>query len=120
MKRLADANARAALAEARLFDFKTMLIVCRGRHEAGLPSSDRAGLGKHPSRLKHKHVTLSILWDEYVERNPEGYRYSRFGAAFLSLMASTLLQRFACARISQPHPPGYPPDVNCNAHYHRF
>jgi transposase-like protein len=28
--------------------------------------------------LKRKHVTLSILWDEYVERNPEGYRYSRF------------------------------------------
>ena len=28
--------------------------------------------------LKRKHVTLSILWDEYVERNPEGYSYSRF------------------------------------------
>jgi len=28
--------------------------------------------------LKRKHVTLSILWDEYIERDPEGYRYSRF------------------------------------------
>jgi len=28
--------------------------------------------------LKRKHVTLSILWDEYIERNPKGYRYSRF------------------------------------------
>jgi transposase len=28
--------------------------------------------------LKGKHVTLSILWDEYIERHPEGYRYSRF------------------------------------------
>ena len=28
--------------------------------------------------LKRKHVTLSILWDEYVEHNPDGYRYSRF------------------------------------------
>jgi transposase len=28
--------------------------------------------------LKRKHVTLSILWDEYIERNPQGYRYSRF------------------------------------------
>ena len=28
--------------------------------------------------LKHKHVTLQILWDEYIEQNPEGYRYSRF------------------------------------------
>ena len=27
--------------------------------------------------LKRKHVTLSILWDEYIARNPEGYRYSR-------------------------------------------
>ncbi len=26
--------------------------------------------------LKRKHVTLSILWDEYIEQRPEGYRYS--------------------------------------------
>ena len=25
-----------------------------------------------------RRTTLSILWDEYVERNPEGYSYSRF------------------------------------------
>lgn len=28
--------------------------------------------------LKRKHVTLQILWDEYIEANPDGYRYSRF------------------------------------------
>ena len=28
--------------------------------------------------LRRKHVTLSILWEEYIEQNPEGYRYSRF------------------------------------------
>jgi transposase len=28
--------------------------------------------------LKRKHVTLSILWDEYIALDPEGYRYSRF------------------------------------------
>ena len=28
--------------------------------------------------LKRKHVTLSILWDEYFARDPEGYLYSRF------------------------------------------
>jgi transposase len=28
--------------------------------------------------LKRKHVTLSILWDEYIAAHPEGYRYSRF------------------------------------------
>ena len=28
--------------------------------------------------LRRKHVTLTMLWDEYIERCPEGYRYSRF------------------------------------------
>jgi transposase len=28
--------------------------------------------------MKRKHVTLSILWDEYIEVHPDGYRYSRF------------------------------------------
>lgn len=28
--------------------------------------------------LKKKHVTLKNLWDEYIEANPDGYRYSRF------------------------------------------
>src|SRR5262249_12392702 len=30
--------------------------------------------------LKRKHVTLSILWDEYIEHEPQGYRYSRYVA----------------------------------------
>lgn len=28
--------------------------------------------------LKRKHVTLSILWEEYIAQEPAGYRYSRF------------------------------------------
>ena len=28
--------------------------------------------------MKRKHVTLQILWGEYIEANPDGYRYSRF------------------------------------------
>ncbi len=28
--------------------------------------------------LRRKHVTLSILWEEYAEQQPDGYRYSRF------------------------------------------
>ncbi len=35
---------------------------------------DWAGIHRE---LKRKHVTLSILWDEYIARDPEGYRYSR-------------------------------------------
>src|SRR5499427_10461919 len=42
--------------------------------------------------LKRKHVTLSILWDEYIERDPQGYRYSRFCA----------LYRSSAARLSIP------------------
>src|SRR6266403_845057 len=34
--------------------------------------------GEIHRELKRKHVTLQILWDEYIERHPDGYRYSRF------------------------------------------
>ena len=27
--------------------------------------------------LKRKHMTLQVLWDEYVAAHPDGYRYSR-------------------------------------------
>ena len=33
--------------------------------------------------LKRKHVTLLILWDEYIATSPGGYRYSRYVAARL-------------------------------------
>lgn len=39
------------------------------------PEPDWAGLNRE---LKKKHVTLQILWDEYIEAHPDGYRYSRF------------------------------------------
>ncbi|WP_407119264.1 IS21 family transposase [Bradyrhizobium sp. LMG 9283] len=32
--------------------------------------------------LKRKHVTLSILWEEYIASEPHGYRYSRFCELF--------------------------------------
>jgi transposase len=28
--------------------------------------------------MKRKHVTMSILWEEYIAQNPGGYRYSWF------------------------------------------
>ena len=34
--------------------------------------------------LRRKHVTLAMLWEEYIEANPEGYRYSRFCELFRS------------------------------------
>jgi len=39
------------------------------------PEPDWAGIH---SELKKKHVTLQIVWDEYIAANPDGYRYSRF------------------------------------------
>ncbi|PBB95690.1 hypothetical protein CK224_25970 [Mesorhizobium sp. WSM3862] len=28
--------------------------------------------------LKRKHVTLQVLWEEYIAAHPNGYRYSRW------------------------------------------
>ena len=35
--------------------------------------------------LKRKHVTLLIVWDEYIAADPGGYSYSRYVAAGLML-----------------------------------
>lgn len=32
----------------------------------------------HCELKRNKHVTLQILWDEYIAQNPKGYSYSRF------------------------------------------
>ena len=48
--------------------------------------------------LKRKHVTLQILWDEYIERQPGGYRYSRFCElyrAWASRLSVTMRQSHA-------------------------
>lgn len=39
------------------------------------PEPDWAALNRE---MKRKHVTLQILWDEHIDANPSGYRYSRF------------------------------------------
>jgi transposase len=45
----------------------------QGRRRRSEP--DWAALNRE---LKRKHVTLQILWDEYIAADPGGYRYSRF------------------------------------------
>src|SRR4051794_34987842 len=32
----------------------------------------------HEQLRRHRHVTLQLLWQEYRDANPDGYRYSRF------------------------------------------
>jgi len=43
---------------------------------ANLPPLDFVGL--HRELTTHKHVTLQLLWEEYHQAHPEGYRYSWF------------------------------------------
>ena len=48
--------------------------------------------------LKRKHVTLLILWDEYIAANPGGYSYSRFCElfrAFETTLSVTMRQTHA-------------------------
>jgi transposase len=32
----------------------------------------------HEQLQRHRHVTLQLVWEEYRDANPDGYRYSRF------------------------------------------
>src|SRR5215212_9026880 len=59
-----------AALEARLFTAASKKQGHRRRTEPDWTAVHR--------ELKRKHVTLQILWDEYIEQNPDGYRYSRF------------------------------------------
>ena len=43
---------------------------------AVLPMADFADL--HRQRQQHSHLTQQLLWEEYRQANPDGYRYSRF------------------------------------------
>ena len=43
---------------------------------AVLPMPDFADL--HQQRQRHPHVTQQLLWEDYRQANPDGYRYSRF------------------------------------------
>ena len=36
----------------------------------------------HRQRQQHPHVTQQLLWEEYRQANPDGYRYSRFGELY--------------------------------------
>ena len=48
--------------------------------------------------MKRKHVTLTILWDEYIASNPGGYSYSRFCdlyRGFAKTLSVTMRQTYA-------------------------
>jgi transposase len=49
--------------------------------------------------LKRKHVTLLIVWDEYIAVNPSGYSYSRYVAAKIMLRGGLAWQ--AAGRVGK-------------------
>jgi hypothetical protein len=52
--------------------------------------------------LKRKHVTLVIVWDEYIAANPGGYSYSRFCElyrGFESKLSPTMRQTHAAGEF---------------------
>ncbi len=65
-----DADMTDAVLEQRLFANSGTKQGHRRREEP-----DWAALHRE---MKRKHVTLSILWEEYIQSYPGGYRYSRF------------------------------------------
>jgi transposase len=58
--------------------FKKLRPSARAR-QAALP--DFAAIRKQLQT--HRHLTLQLLWEEYSEGNPDGYRYSR-SASFIT------------------------------------
>ena len=56
--------------------------------------------------LKRKHVTLTMLWDEYIARCPEGYRYSRQPAPSraIGVMPSPIGLRFTASSSASTSP----------------
>ena len=58
--------------EAKLFGTQPVPPKRRG--------SGRSRTGKriHEQLQQHRHLTLQLLWEEYRQAHPDGYRYSRF------------------------------------------
>src|SRR5262249_42499711 len=64
--------------------------------------------------LKRKHVTLAMLWDEYIECHPDGYRYSRFCELYrgwasrlsVTMRQTHLRRRQAVCRLRRRHGAG--------------
>jgi transposase len=78
LKRLTDAGLGwplpAAITDAAL---EAQLFTAVGKKQGHRRCAEPDWAALH-RELKRKHVTLQMLWDEYIEQHPDGYRYSRF------------------------------------------
>lgn len=82
-------NSYISKIKAEKLDIEGLLVledpVLEGRFHAGNPAylEERFNelkqmLPYFEKELKRKHVTVKLLWEEYLERYPGGYRYSQF------------------------------------------
>ena len=67
----------ADLDEVRL---QEKLLACTPAEAPALPAPDKAvpDWAAVHEQLRRKGVTLQLLWQEYRQAHPDGYRYSRF------------------------------------------
>ena len=78
LKRAESAGLSWPLPEGMTDDALEAALYANRRGKRGhrrVEEPDWAGVHRE---LKRKHVTLVILWDEYIAANPGGYSYSRF------------------------------------------
>jgi transposase len=79
LKRAAGAGMQWPLPEG--WDEKRIEEAVFGKQRSIEQSSPRAFPdfpALHDQLQQHPHLTLQLAWEEYREKNPEGYRYSRF------------------------------------------
>jgi transposase len=79
LKKAAGAGMQWPLPES--WDEKRIEEAIFGKQRPIDPSCERAlpdFPALHDQLQQHPHLTLQLAWEEYREKNPEGYRYSRF------------------------------------------
>jgi transposase len=54
---------------------KLLFPTCSGRPKTTAPMPDFAEMHE---RLRHKGMTLALLWERYKKNNPDGFQYSHF------------------------------------------
>ena len=77
LRRVAAAGIAGAPIEPSDAALEKLLFSAAGKKSGHRRHADPDWPAIH-QELKRKHVTLTIVWDEYIARHPDGYRYSRF------------------------------------------
>lgn len=81
-------------------DALEQLLFARAGVKRGFRRRPEPDLAELACELKKPGVTLQILWEEYAEANPDGYRYSRFCDLFREF------EKRLSPTMRQSHAPG--------------